>query len=146
MSVLKRLLLAGVITTSLPVFANTYVICGETVDIETSTVKGYELELSSEGADEYKGPVGKLWQMKLEDQSSNWLSANENIVARNYVKGDDHVVEIIISQARSASGFVGTLYKLTGLYDEQPTLEKFTMGGFAGTIRVGHYQCLTGND
>lgn len=126
--------------------ANTYVKCGKAVNPETQEVTGYELELSSEGNDDYSGPVGKNWNLKLESENSPWLSANNNIVAKNYKKGGDVVVEISIKMAQSASGPVGTQYKLIGLYSETPVLEKYTMGGFAGSLKTGTFQCLSGND
>ena len=48
--------------------ANTYVKCGKSVNVDTGEVSGYELELSSEGKDDYSGPVGKNWNMKLESE------------------------------------------------------------------------------
>lgn len=133
-------------TISTGAFANTYVKCGRTADFDSGEVQGYELELSSEGADDYSGPVGQKWNLKLESEDSAWLARNRNIVARSYMSDDDTVVEITIKQAITASGPVGHQYKLVGLYDETPKLFKYTMGGFAGSVLIGTFQCLSGND
>jgi hypothetical protein len=125
-------------------FANTYVICGTAVDPEEQIVTGYELELSSED-DEYSGPVGKTWNLKLE-KNSDWLPFSKRVVAKTSKVANDTIIEIEITQAQSASGIVGTVYKLIGLYNEQPILEKYTMGGFAGSIKIGTFQCLSAND
>lgn len=127
-------------------FANTYVICGKSVDADTMEATGYELELSSEGEDDYSGPVGKKWNMKLDSQDSEWLAPSEKVIAKNYEQDGDTIIEIKIIQGQSPSGPVGTRYKLIGLYNDEPVLEKFTMGGFAGTIKVGTFQCASGND
>jgi|GEM_PF-2617708 hypothetical protein len=129
-----------------PAAANTYIKCGKTADLAAFEVTGYELELSSEGADDYSGPVGEKWNLKLKSESSQWLPPNQNVTAKNYQENGRTIVEITLKMARSVSGPVGLRYKLIGLYDETPTLEKFTMGGFAGTVKVATFQCLSGND
>ena len=143
---LKYLVIVLSLSSSFAAQANTYVKCGKTVDFEAFEVTNYELELSSEGSDDYSGPVGKNWNMKLGDEDSDWLEFNPAITAKNYEENDTVVVEIKIKTATSASGAVGTRYKLIGLYDEAPILEKYTMGGFAGAVKIGTYQCLSGND
>jgi len=61
---MKSLVLASLLLTS-PAFASSYVICGKSADLLTQKVAGYELELSSE-SDNYNGPVGKNWNLKLD--------------------------------------------------------------------------------
>lgn len=126
--------------------ANTYVKCGESVDLDTAEVTGYELELSSEGADKYSGPVGGGWNMKLTSESAAWLSFNKNVVAQSYNENGSVVVEIEIRQGQSIGGPVGTRYKLIGLFDDMPRLEKYVLGGFAAGTQAGVFQCLSGND
>ena len=127
-------------------FANTYVKCAEAIDSETFEVTNYELELSSEGSDDYSGPVGINWNLKLESEESNWLAPNLKIMAKTSTEDGQTIVEITIEVGSSISGPVGTRYVLTGLYDEAPVLEKFTMGGFAGTVKIGTYECFSSND
>lgn len=128
-------------------FANTYVKCGKQADLESAPeVVGYELELSSEGADDYTGAVGGSWNLKLQSEDSEWLAPNPNITAKNYKSGDQMIVEISIQQGRSSSGPIGTKYRLVDLYSDEPTLEKYAMGGFAGTLMLGKFQCFSGND
>lgn len=127
------------------VYANTYVKCGAFVDLEAGKVSGYELEISSEN-DHYSGPVGKNWNLKLDEQA-DWLNINSKITARSFKDANDNtVVEIAIKKAQATTGPVGTLYKLIGLYDDEPILEKYTMGGFAGTIKTGTFKCQSAND
>ena len=146
----KFLLILTVLVTSLVTplsFANTYVKCGLEASFEKAPdVVGYELELSSEGEDDYSGPVGDKWNMKLGSEDSEWLGNTSQVTARNYLKDGDTIVEITIVIGTSVGGPVGTRYVLTSLYDDEPKLEKFTMGGFAGTILIDTYQCFTGND
>src|SRR5688500_16205914 len=118
-------------------FANTYVKCGLEASFDRAPdVVGYELELSSEGEDDYSGPVGEKWNMKLGREDSEWLEPNSKVTAKNFLKGEDTIVEITIEIGSSVTGPVGTRYVLTSLYDDEPTLEKYTMGGFAGTIKI----------
>jgi hypothetical protein len=126
-------------------FANTYVKCGESVDLMADTVSGYELEISSEN-DIYSGPVGENWNLKV-DEAGNWLDVNKNITARSFKDADDNtVIEVSIKQGQSVTGPVGIKYKLIGLYDDEPVLEKYTMGGFAGSVKIGTFQCQSAND
>lgn len=125
---------------------NTYVICGKTVDIDSFTIQGFELALSSEGSDAYKGPVGKSWNLKLGSEDSDWLAPNKNVIAKTSKTDGKTAVEIIIKNAQTPSGPVGTRYVLSDLYDDEPVLEKYTFGGFAGKVKAGEFRCLTGND
>lgn len=126
-------------------YANTYVICGKTVNPETQEVTGYELELSSEGDDNYSGPVGKNWNMKL-SENADWLKSSSKITAKNYQEDNDTTIEITIEEGKSVTGPVGTTYKLMGLYSDAPVLEKYTLGGFAGSVKIGTFQCAASND
>lgn len=148
---MKALSIAGMLSAILvlwssSVFANTYVRCGHAVDWNNWEVEGYELELSTEGADDYSGSVGVNWNMKLGSEDAEWLNPNPNITAKNYKVDGDTIVEIQIVMGKSMSGPVGTRYVLTGLYDDSPRLEKFTMGGFAGSVKTGTFECFTGHD
>ena len=125
-------------------FANTYVKCGKKV--LNDKVYGYELELSSESPDEYSGPAGRKWNIKLFKERSEWLDLSPNIVAKNYRKDGKTVVEITMKYGQTRSGPVGLHYVLSDLYADYPTLEKSTFGGFAGTVKVGTYECISGND
>ncbi len=125
------------------VSASTYVKCGRTVNLETEEVTGYELELTSESS--YNGPAGKNWSLKL-DEHAEWMKLNPKIVASQYEELDNTIVEVRITDAMATSGPVGTRYKLIGLYDDEPVLEKYTMGGFAGTVRVGKFKCFSSID
>lgn len=126
-------------------FASTYAICGKKISKDGQNVEGYELELSAE-SDKYAGPVGKNWNLKLGSQKSDWLPANKNIVAKSQKANGDVVVDITIATGRSATGIVGTAYRFIGVYADYPVLEKYTIGGFAGTVKVGTFECVSGND
>lgn len=127
------------------VFAQSYVKCGTDVDLDTMEVTGYELEMSSDN-DDYSGPVGENWNLKL-DENGDWLSPRRNVLARSLQDSNQRtLVEITISKGATATGAVGTVYKLIDLYSEEPVLEKYTMGGFAGTVKLGTFKCLSGND
>lgn len=125
--------------------AHTYVKCGETVDADNFTVTDYVLELSSEN-DRYSGVVAGNWNLKLNSEDSEWLEKNKRITARKYKDNGDTIVEVRIVRNLSKTRPVGTMYRLIGLYDEQPRLERYTFGGFGGKRLVGTYQCLSAND
>lgn len=139
-----KFVVAAALFFSAPAFANTYVMCGKSVDLENQIVDGYELELSSEN-DEYTGAVGGNWNLKL-DLNSDWLTPSPKVTATQSEVAGNTIIEIKIVTARSASGAVGSVYKLIGLYDEEPVLEKYTMGGFAGSVKIGTFKCQSGND
>lgn len=144
---MKKLFVAAVICGILPLsaFANTYVQCGKFVDLEAGKVTGYELEISSEN-DLYSGPVGKNWNLKL-NQNADWLTVNPKITAKSSKNAEDRtVIEITLKQAESVTGAVGIQYKLIDLYSDEPTLEKYTMGGFAGSVRIATFKCQSAND
>lgn len=126
--------------------ANTYVKCGQLADWDAFTVTGYELELSSEDGDEYKGPVGIKWNMRIGSEQADWLKTNKSITATSSKKDGSVIVEIKMIMAKTPSGPVGTRYKLIGLYDEMPKLEKYNIGGFTGNLLVGTFECITSND
>jgi hypothetical protein len=134
-------ILVALISTS--AFANTYVKCGQKANLDTFEVKGYELELSSEN-DKYTGEVGKNWNLKLGSENSEWLENNKNITASTDKNG---VITIFVRKFQTVSGYIGTRYVLTGLYDDQPVLEKYTLGGgIVGPMKVGTLECVSGND
>lgn len=128
------------------VFANTYVKCGVKADFESFSVSPYELELSSEGSDEYSGPVGINWNMKLGSEDSEWLAPNTDVVARTSVVAGETIVDITVKYAEAATGPVGIRYKLIGLFNEGPVLEKYSMGGFLGTYKLASFECLSAHD
>lgn len=134
-----------VATLSLSAFGSSYYICGETVNPDNGTVTGYELEMSSVN-DDYSGVVGENWNLKLE-QDGDWIATRPSITAKTTqnASGED-VVTVTVVHAQSASGMVGTQYKMSGLYDDQPVLEKYTMGGFAGSVKIGTYNCISAID
>ena len=134
-----------ILATLLPAlsFASTYVVCGKHVDSEMRAA-GYELEISSED-DAYSGSVGKSWNLKLQE-NGDWLSANKNITAKKTELNDVTIIAITLVSGRSVSGAVGTVYKLIDLYSERPVLEKYSMGGFVGSQKIGTYECMSGND
>lgn len=127
-------------------FANTYVKCGKFHDKKSDKIYGYELELSSESPDDYSGPAGRNWNIKLFKERSEWLDLSPNIVAKNFKRDEKTVVEITMKYGDTPTGPVGLRYVLSDLYADYPTLEKFSFGGFAGTVKLGTYACITGND
>lgn len=127
-------------------FANTYVKCGVKADWESFSVTPYELELSSEGSDDYTGPVGVNWNMKLGSEDSEWLAPNANIVAKTTMVEGNTIVDITVKYAEAATGPVGIRYKLIGLFDEEPRLEKYSMGGFLGPYKLASFECLSAHD
>lgn len=128
------------------VFANTYVKCGKYREKKSDKIFGYELELSSESPDEYSGPAGRKWNIKLFKERSEWLDLSPNILAKNFKRDEKTVVEITMKYGDTPTGPVGLRYVLSDLYADYPTLEKFSFGGFAGTVKLGTYECITGND
>lgn len=124
-------------------FAISYVKCGDSVNLKKWEVTGYELEVFSQDSD-FSGPAGENWDLRL-DENSPWIGDDKNITAKTLPYGLSTLVEITIVNGKSATGPVGIKYKLIGLYDAQPVLEKYTMGGFAGTVKVKTFQCYRGN-
>lgn len=115
-------------------FAATYAKCGKTANPETFEVTGYELELSSE-TDSYRGPVSEEWNLKLGSEDSAWLEYDRSIVARTFESEADTVVEINLRNE-------GIRYRLIGLYDEEPVLEKTV----PESDEIETFQCISGND
>lgn len=142
---MKRLFLMGCLAFSIKAHSYTYVRCGQSVDFENFEVSGYELELSSE-SDDYTGTVGGTWNLKLKSEKSDWLPASRNITAQSSVENGDTIVQIVIIFDRTPSGPVGIRYKLIGLYDDAPVLERYTMGGFSGSVKTARFECYSGND
>lgn len=128
-------------------FANTYVKCGKAVNLDIPDVTGYELEISSEN-DRYTGSVGKNWNLKLHSEASDWLDAatNKNVVAKSSKKSGDTIIEITIAVDQAGGRPVGTLYRLIGLYDDQPRLEKYALGPYSAPEKTGTFQCFSAND
>ncbi|MCB0411951.1 MAG: hypothetical protein KDD22_05455 [Bdellovibrionales bacterium] len=120
--------------------ANISIKCGKTADFENFTVTEFELLISSED-DNFDGPVGGSWNMKIGSEDSEWLDYNPNVTADLVQGPGSKFVEITIKE--DMSGAVGSKYKLFNLYDETPILEKYTMGGFVGSLRVGIYACVS---
>ena len=142
---MKKILFLLVLTSASSAFASAYSKCGKSVNPDTLETTGYELEISS-GDDKFSGPVGKNWDLKLKEDG-DWLPASRNITAKSYEDANGQtIVEISIVQARTASGAVGIKYKLIGLYDDQPVLEKYNIGGVTGPLKTDTFQCVSGND
>ncbi len=132
-------------TVSASAFGSSYYICGKTVNPDNGTVTGYELEISS-GDDDYSGVVGENWNLKLA-QDSDWISPRPGITAKTTQNSNgEDMVTVTVVQGQSASGLVGTQYKLNGLFDDEPVLEKYTMGGFAGSIKTDTFKCISSID
>lgn len=120
-------------------WANSYIVCGSGAYQEDGMeFENPELVLSSEN-DKYTGKVGKNWNMHLGD--GNWIEKG-NITAKTVELPDGTKnVEIEIVQAMGATGPVGQRYILTDLYSDEPSLQKFTIGGFVGLALTGTYGC-----
>lgn len=132
---------------SVQAHASSYVMCGKKVHQNADGdlhVTGYELELSS-GNDDYSGIVGKNWNLKLQE-NGDWLESTKKITAKSYEENDTTIVEVSIINGISPSGPVGTKYKLIGLYDDYPSLEKYNIGGFTGNVKIDTFACFSGND
>jgi len=125
--------------------AHTYVKCGKTADIENFTVTEYELELSSEN-DRYSGVVAGNWNLKVGSEDAEWVAKNRRITAKKFKNDGDTIVEIRIVRNLSKMRPVGTMYRLIGLYDEQPRLERYSFGGFGGKRLLDTYECMSAND
>ncbi len=119
--------------------AYSYIKCGDSVDFENSIVEGYELEIYSTN-DNYHGPVGQNWNLKLNNENSEWLDYTEHVFGRQLTYNR---VEIYIIIANSPTGVVGTKYKLFELFSKRPILEKYTMGGFVGTMKIATFNCIS---
>jgi hypothetical protein len=137
--------LTGLLLSTLAHASNTVAICGETTNADEFSVTGFELMISSEDSDGYKGPVGGSWNMKVKEDGE-WLPENKNIKASMKNVDGKTQVEIVMVQGRGPSGPVGTRYVLADLYGEETTLEKWNFGGFTGKVMVGEFKCLTAAD
>ena len=141
----KILLHLFVATISTSAFGSSYYICGKAVNPDNGDVTGYELEISS-GDDDYSGVVGESWNLKLE-QGSDWIKPRPGITAKTTQNSDgEDMVTVTVVQGQSASGSVGTQYKLFGFFNDEPVLEKYTMGGFAGSIKINTFKCISSID
>lgn len=128
-------------------FASSIVKCGVKADVDNFEVKGYELELSSQN-DDFSGAVGGTWHMKVGSEKSKWLKKNPKITAETSENEDgDTVVEVVLRGARTPTGYTGTRYVLIGLYSEQPTLEKWSLGGgIIGRRKLATFECVAAQD
>ena len=126
--------------------ASTYTICGDKIDMENMKAEGYVLEVSSED-DDFNGVSGGTWALKLQPgPNGKWIEKNPNITAKSQrVKGKTNV-EISVVIGRSPTGPVGNTYLIKNIYNENPTLEKYTMGGFAGKVLEKTVQCESAVD
>lgn len=123
--------------------AATYIECGESVTDDYDVI-GFELAISSERIYGYQGPVGGTWNLKL--AAGQWLAKNEKITANYMEDVFDTDVEIKIVEGNSPSGPVGTRYMVRHFWANAPVLEKYTMGGFVGSVKVGTYECYSSHD
>lgn len=121
--------------------AKTHLLCAESIDPVSGKVEGFELELLSE-SDRFSGPVGHSWTLKWGSLNSDWLKFRDHITAETYGSNGDTVIEIKIKIAETSSGPVGILYKLVGLYQNSPILEKYAMGGVVGLLKTDTFQCI----
>jgi hypothetical protein len=126
--------------------ASIYTICGENINMEKMTADNYVLEVSSQD-DDFNGVSGGTWSLKLEPgEKGGWIENNPNITAKSKrVKGQTNV-EISVVIGRSPTGPVGSTYVIKNIYGENPTLEKYTMGGFAGRILEKAVKCESAVD
>ena len=81
--------------------------------------------------------------MRIKSENSEFLKFNRNVVAKTTEKNGQVIVEIKLQFDSTPTGAVGLTYKLIGLYDDEPVLEKYNMGGFTGPIKVGTFQCVS---
>lgn len=126
-------------------FAHIYVECGKSTDLENFKTEGFELAISSSG-DEFQGQVDGTWSLKLESADADWLKKTDKVIAKTSKDGDATNVEIIIKKAVTPTGPVGTRYIVKDIYSDEPTLERYTMGGFAGTLNTGNFRCISAID
>lgn len=118
--------------------ANIYVNCG---DWQNDEISKSVFQISAENDSDLKGPVGNGWFVKFGGEE--WIESGE-ISAKKTKKAGIVTVTVTVVDAHGISD-VGTQWVLTDLYGS-PVLEKFTMGGFAGTVNIGHWDCENGND
>lgn len=142
---LSMLLAGSMVFAGSYAMANAYVICGKSVDPDGQKVTGFELELSSE-SDTFKGPVAGTWHMKIGSQSAEWLAPSKKIIASTSNDSGQVDVTVMMTHGRSVTGPVGSKYILKDLYNDQPTLEKYIVGGVVGLLKVGTFECYSGND
>ena len=146
---MKRLFALALLLSSFQAFSNSYIVCAQKADfdeyIDSGKVVGFELALSSED-DNYNGVLGSKRYMKLGSEDSEWLASIDAIVASTHERGEDVVVNIALKHDLSTSGPVGIKYKLIGLFDDTPVLEKYAMGGLAGSVKLATFECIGSYD
>ena len=134
-------------------FSASYVECGtEIIEHENDypTVNEVLLAISSEDED-YSGAVGGTWELKLAKDRrfaknrGGWIKANKNITAEEVEIDGRTVVVVTIKIDEAASGPVGEQYEIHGIYSETGRADKFTMGGFAGKVKVKSLVCVASN-
>lgn len=131
--------------TSAPAFALAYVKCGQTANLEDGEVTGYEIELSSE-SDNFTGPAGGTWNLKLKEDAEWLANVDQNDVAQTKETKSRTQINIRISPESALAQGSGVVYKLSDLYDEEPTLEKFKITNANKLLSLGQFQCFTAND
>ena len=136
--------LVGSLAVAAPAFATSFVHCGTSID-DDGNVAGFELAVSSD-VDEYSGPVGGTWNLKIGSENADWLPEDANVVAGETRAGGRINLEILISGPRSSASPLDTRYVIRDFYSETPRLTKYAEGGPNGDVVLGRYACVSAHD
>jgi hypothetical protein len=126
---------------SVPCFAATYIVCGDEPVQQDATFKKIAVEISSEN-DDFNGKTGGSWFLSY--GGFNWIEKG-NITAKQSKKNGVTSVEVKVIDD-NAQGGVGTRYVFTDIYADEPQVEKFALGGFAGGTSLGKWSCFSALD
>jgi hypothetical protein len=113
--------------------ASYFVQCGTGFNEEEFSFKEVVFKASSQD-DTFTGSNGDVWSVALK---GDWLPENS---AKASVK-DGIVTVSFVNESR-----VGKRFEVTGMYDDHPVLRIYNIGGFAGGVKIGTFQCATAID
>lgn len=138
---LSWFVVAVAISFSTSSYASTHVVCGQRIDPISFEVHNFELATESV-VDEFAGPVGANWNLRLADSGSGWMEPNSNFEASTYQDGQATVVEIELRISQAMTGPVGLTYLLIHPFSEKPVLEKYALGGYMHNVKLGSFECI----
>ena len=121
-------------------------ICGDKINLKNMTAASYVLEISSEDG-EFDGPSGGTWSIKFQQgQDAPWIKDNPNVTAKAIEANNKTNVEVTVVTGNSPSGPVGNIYLIKNIFNRNSSLEKYTLGGFAGKVLERKAKCVSLED
>jgi len=124
-------------------FGSVFVDCGTQPNPDEGSFENVVFSVSSED-DDFSGPAGKNWHLTVngKDVVGQSATAKIDLDPRSRLT----VLTVLVQIGNSASGPVGTEYRVGNPYTDEPKLEIFNMGGFTGRIRTATYACFATTD